>query len=184
MSRDERIKLANQRFGLFLFQLSWILVFILLVIVNLQIRANFPSWPPPGVAPLNPVLPTLATVALAASGLLAGRGLAALRAGQRATFTSQWRLVLGLGAAFIAVMVYEWVAIPFSEQFSTLFRVMTAFHAAHGLAIGAFMLTVLRRASDGESYSAGDDWAVEGAVKLWYFVVVAWVLFYCVLYLI
>jgi hypothetical protein len=40
LSRDERIKLENNRLGLLLFQFSWILVFVCLVFVNLQIRWN------------------------------------------------------------------------------------------------------------------------------------------------
>ncbi|MDZ4768167.1 MAG: cytochrome c oxidase subunit 3 [Chloroflexota bacterium] len=184
LTRDERIALANRRFGLLIFQVSWILVFVLFFVVNLQIRANFPSWPPPGVPALNALLPTIATVALIASGLLAGRALTALRAGRREAFLKQWRTALAIGIAFVIVMAYEWIAIPFSEQFSTLFRVMTAFHAVHALVIAALMWHILRRAGDGVSYGVGADWAVEGTVKLWYFVVAAWLLFYSVLYVI
>ena len=60
---------------------------------------------------------------------------------------------------------------------------MTGFHVVHALAIMAVMLRVYRGGSRGE-YSGGEHaaWAVEGAAKLWYFVVVAWLLFYVVLY--
>lgn len=184
LTREERIALANRRFGLFIFQMSWILVFILLVIVNLQIRGNFESWPPPGVPPLDAVLPTLATIGLIASGLLAGRGLAVLRADDRAGFVRLWTITLALGVGFVLLMLYEWAIVPFSEQFSTIFRVMTAFHILHGLAVGIYMLLILRAAQrDPEAYRGSADWAVEGGVRLWYFVVIAWLLFYVTLYI-
>jgi len=43
------------------FQISWILVFVCLIMVNLQVRANLRRGPA-GCAPLDAVLPTLATV--------------------------------------------------------------------------------------------------------------------------
>jgi heme/copper-type cytochrome/quinol oxidase subunit 3 len=184
LTREERIALANRRFGLFIFQMSWILVFVLLVIVNLQIRANFESWPPPGVPPLDAVLPTIATAGLIVSGLLAGRGLARLRADDRAGFVQLWTITLALGVAFVLLMLYEWAVVPFSEQFSTIFRVMTAFHIVHGLAVGVYMLLMLRGVMrDAEAYRGAADWAVEGGVRLWYFVVIAWLLFYVTLYI-
>jgi nitric oxide reductase NorE protein len=80
-------------------------------------------------------------------------------------------------------MAFEWVVVPFSEQFSTIFRVMTAYHALHALVIGLMMWRVYRSARAG-AYSPTDQWAVEGTAKLWYFVVIAWILFYIVLYIV
>jgi len=45
------------------------------------------------------------------------------------------------------------------------------------------MVNVLNKGRAG-AYNAVDNWGVEGAAKLWYFVVVAWILFYVVLYII
>ncbi|MBK8025533.1 MAG: cytochrome c oxidase subunit 3 [Chloroflexi bacterium] len=129
------------------------------------------------------MLPTLATVGLIVSGVFAWRGLNAIRVDQNAALRQNWLIALVLGAAFIVVMAYEWAIVPFSEQYGTLFRVMTAFHAVHALVIGWIMWHVYRRSAD-NVYSAADHWAVEGAAKLWYFVVVAWILFYVVLYVI
>ncbi|MBL8133431.1 MAG: heme-copper oxidase subunit III [Anaerolineae bacterium] len=183
LTREERIALANRRTGLLVFQISWIMVFVCLMLVNVQIRANFTAWPPEGVVPLERVLPTIATIGLIVSGVFAWRGLNAIRADRAAALRQNWLLAILLGAGFIAIMAYEWVTVPFSEQYGALFRVMTAFHAVHALVIGGLMLRVYRRAAAG-AYSAADHWAVEGAAKLWYFVVAAWMLFYAVLYII
>ena len=49
LSRAELQDLRNKRTGLAVFQISWILVFVCLVVVNWQLRWSQPSWPPPGV---------------------------------------------------------------------------------------------------------------------------------------
>lgn len=180
LSRQELQDLRNKRTGVTIFQLSWILVFVCLIVVNLQIRGNFVSWPPPGVEPLDAVPPMLATVGLLVSAVLARGGLMAIRRDNSASFRRQWRGALALGAVFVLIMAFEWVTIPFSGQYSTVFRVMTAFHAVHALVIGLIMLRVY---SGVAAYDSLHHWAVEASTKLWYFVVVAWLLFFTVLYL-
>ncbi len=183
LSRDELIALRNKRTGVTIFQISWIMVFVCLIVVNLQIRSNFVVWPPVGVDELNRALPTVATLALLISSVAAYLGLRALRQSDRVGMLNNWRVALVLGVAFIAIMALEWVAVPFSEQYSTVFRVMTAFHALHALAIGLIMVQVYRTALAG-GYDLAHHWAVEASVKLWYFVTVAWIMFYVVLYII
>lgn len=183
LSRAERQALANKRTAITVFQISWIMVFVCLILVNLQMRANFTSWPPPGVNGLDRVLPTLATVGLLASAVLAQRGLNAIRRDDRPALIGQWRAAIVLGAAFVLVMAFEWVTVSFSGQYSDIFRVMTAYHAIHALVIGYMMVNALKKAQAG-AYAAADHWDVEAAAKLWYFVVVAWILFYIVLYVI
>ena len=182
LTRDEALALKNRRTGVTVFQVSWIMVFVCLIVVNLQIRSTNPSWPPPGVQGLEPILPTIATVGLVASALLARGGLKAIGSGQPGAFLSQWRLAMALGAGFITIMAYEVISVQGSGQFSTIFRVMVAYHAVHAIVIGYIMWRVYRTAQAG-GYSVLRHWPVEGAAKLWYFVVVAWVMFYVVLYL-
>jgi len=185
MERDltpqELQKLRNNRTGLLLFQVSWILVFVCLIFVNLQIRGNFASWPPPGVERLGVGLPLVATLALTLSSALAHRGQGAMKAGSTAGFLANWRAVLGLSMAFIAIMAYEWLTVAITGQYSTMFRVMTAFHAIHALVIGLYLWRVYRFTQAG-AYGSGSLFPVEAGVKLWDFVTVAWWLFFAVLY--
>jgi heme/copper-type cytochrome/quinol oxidase subunit 3 len=181
LSREELQNLRNLRTGVTIFQLSWIMVFVCLIVANLQLRGNFVSWPPPGVAPLDPLPPTLATIGLLLSAVLAHRGLRAIQNDKRDSFKTQWRIAIALGVIFVAIMAFEWVIIPFSGQYSTLFRVMTAYHAVHALVIGYIMIRIYRNAA---AYDQVHNWAVEASAKLWYFVVVAWIMFYAVLYII
>lgn len=181
LSRDELLALRNKRTGVTVFQISWIMVFVCLIVVDLQMRADFSSWPPPGVGALDAMLPTLATIGLIASVFLARSGLKAIQAEKVETFRTLWRLTLGLGVLFIFIMGYEWLSVPYSGLYSTIFRVMVAYHAIHALVIGYIMIRVYQNA---EHYDRVHNWAVEASAKLWYFVTVAWVLFYLTLYII
>ena len=183
LSREELQALRNKRTAVTVFQFSWIMVFFCLIVVNLQLRGTQPVWPPVGFAPLDRVLPTIATLGLLASTWLAHGGLKAIGRDSRESFLRRWGLALALGAAFVLVMAYEWITVPFSGQYSTVFRLMTAYHALHALVIGALMVRAYAHARAG-AYSAADHWDVEAAAKLWYFVTVAWILFYVVLYVI
>jgi heme/copper-type cytochrome/quinol oxidase subunit 3 len=183
LSRDEALTLKNQRTGVLVFQISWIMVFVCLILINLQIRANFATWPPPGIEALDRILPTVGLIALAASAFLARRGLHAIARDDRAAMLTAWKGALGLGVAFLVVMAFEWVQAGSTGQYSTIFRVMVGYHALHALVIGYLMVRVLRNAQAG-GYDSVRYWGVEAAAKLWYFVVVAWAMFYVVLYVI
>lgn len=182
LTRAELLALKNMRTGVTVFQISWIMVFICLIVVNLQIRSNFVSWPPPDVQNLERVVPTLATIGLLASMFLARSGLKAIGAGNLDTFLSHWRLSLVLGVGFVLIMAYEWLNVQFSGQFSSVFRVMVAYHAVHAVVIGYIMARVYRTAQ-ANGYTVKRHWNVEAAAKLWYFVVIAWIMFYVVLYI-
>ena len=181
LTRDELIALRNKRTGMTIFQLSWILVFVCLLVVNWQIRGNFTTWPPEGVTRLDGLLPTIATVMLLISGWTARSALQSIEADAIPAFFAQWRRTLLLGTAFSVIMVVEWLRVNDAGQYGTLARVMIAYHAVHALVIGLYMWNVQQRVAAGV-VNARDSWAVEAGAKLWYFVVVAWIMFYVALY--
>lgn len=181
LTRDELLALRNKRLGMTLFQLSWILVFVCLVVVNLQLRSSFPAWPPEGVAKLGLGLPTLATAALLLSAVLVRRALHAVPQNALAAFYPQWLAAIGLGAAFVAMMAVEWFSASLDSQYGAVFRVMTGFHAFHALVVGLYLVNVYQQVRAGR-VDALHFWTVEAGAKLWYFVVAAWILFYVVLY--
>lgn len=185
LSRDELIALKNRRLGMTIFQMSWIMVFVCLVVVNFLIRANFPTWPPAGVSAPDALLATAATLVLLASVWTARAGVLAIQRDDRATLAQQWGITLLLGVVFIGIMGVQWLNAPLGEgaaqQYGTIYRMMIAYHLAHTLVIGLFMLSIYQKRA---LYNRRNFWGVEAGAKLWYFVVVAWVLFYIVLYLV
>ena len=180
------LRLKNNRLGMKLFQISWMMAFLAMAMVNWQLRFSYAQWPPAGVDPFNPILPSLATAALIASVWLVRQSLKALRGGAVAAFLNHWRLATSLGFVFMAVVIYEFAAVSeaaLATQYGQTFRLMTGFHFVHALAIAALMVKVHRDGGQGMySGDENDSWAVEGTAKLWYFVTVAWILFYAVLY--
>ncbi len=180
------MRLKNNRLGMTIFQISWIMVFLALIVVNWQLRFSYSAWPPAGVAPFDPLLPTAATVALFLSAVFVWRGLQTLRRKRVGDFLVHWRGAMVLGFAFLAIIIYEFASVSdaaMATQYGLTMRLMTGFHMAHALAILAIMGRVYRsRAAGNYSGDAHDSWAVEGSAKLWYFVTLAWLMFYVVLY--
>ena len=186
LDRDAALRLKNNRLGMTIFQASWIMVFFAIIVVNWQLRFSYAQWPPVGVAHFDPLLPSIATLALLLSAALVRQGWGGLRGGKLGEFLVSWRLAIALGIGFMAIIVYEFMTVSeaaLATQYGITLRLMTGFHFVHALAILAVMLHVYRGAGAG-AYSGGEPeaWAVEGAAKLWYFVAVAWMLFYVVLY--
>jgi cytochrome c oxidase subunit III len=183
LSRRELQDLRNKRTGLAIFQLSWIMTFVCLSAVNLQLRSISPTWPPPGVDQLNPLIPTGMTIALIASSFWIRRGVKAMKAGEVAGFLANWRYAIALGTLFVVVMALEWITVPYSGQYSNVFRLMVGFHGVHALVIGFYLWRVYRNGQAGQ-YDSAHYWPVEGGAGLWHFVTIAWLLFYIVLYVI
>ena len=184
--READLRLRNNRLGMNIFQLSWIMAFVAMALVNWQLRFSYAQWPPAGVAPLDPILPSLATAALLLSALLTRYAVRQLHRGGQSAFPRALRLAIGLGFVFALVIVYEFLAVSeaaLATQYGITFRLMTGFHLVHALAILAILIRVYWQAGRG-AYSGDprDSWPAEGAAKLWYFVTVAWLLFYVVLY--
>lgn len=181
LTAKELLDLKNKRTGLAIFQISWIMVFVCLMVVHWWIRSQSPSWPPEGVSRLGVFVPTVMTLALIASSFTARRASRAVKTNDIETFLWNWRVTLALGILFVLVMAFEWITMPVSGQYSNLFRVLVGFHGVHALVIGAFVARVYHHGQAG-AYSAANFWPVEAAAGLWYFVTIAWILFYVVLY--
>ena len=180
------IRLKNNRLGMNIFQVSWIMAFVAMIVVNWQLRFNYSQWPPAGVAPFDLLLPSVATLALLISSVSVAQALKILRGGIVTGFLVNWRLAIGLGVLFLAIIVYEFLNVSdaaMATQYGNTFRLMTGFHFVHAMAILVIMCRVYQQAKLG-NYAGGehDSWAVEGAAKLWYFVTFAWMLFYVVIY--
>lgn len=181
--RAALMRAKNNRLGITVFQLSWIMVFVSLIVVNWQMRFS-PTWMPDAATRPSVVLPTIATIGLLISTWLSHRALNAVKRDQVAEFKRDWLVATGLGAVFFIIMVTQFFAItPSDGQYVAVYRLMIGYHAVHAVAIGYMMVQVYRYATWGR-YSATNNWSVEATVRLWDFVTVAWIAFYVVLYVI
>jgi heme/copper-type cytochrome/quinol oxidase subunit 3 len=92
-----------------------------------------------------------------------------------------------LGVLFLAGVGYEWreayAHFPPSTGFGTVLFTLTGIHATHVLS-GIVILALVLKSARGGRYGPGDYWPVEGAVKYWHLVDVAWVFIYPTLYLV
>ncbi|PJF30540.1 MAG: hypothetical protein CUN52_03925 [Phototrophicales bacterium] len=181
LTKQEQQALQNKRAGIFIFQMSWILTFVCLAIVNWQMRFS-PNWMPDPNDRLGVTLATIATALLGGSVLLVRRGLHTLNNHHLSQFLRLWLGAIILGGIFVILIGYEWVVIPSGTQYAQVFRLMTGFHMVHAVCIGIYMGIVYVNGRK-RVYNANDYlWAVEAGAKLWYFVLVAWLLFYVVIY--
>ena len=131
VDRETALRLKNNRLGMTIFQASWIMVFIAMIVVNWQLRFSYAQWPPAGVAPYDPLLPSLATLALLQSAILVRRGWQSLRRDHLEGFRLNWRLAMALGLAFMAIIVYEFATVSaaaLATQYGVTLRLMTGFH--------------------------------------------------------
>lgn len=128
-------------------------------------------------------LPSIATLLLLVSGFLARNANRAFQAERFGVFATLWRVALLLGGIFVLIMAYEWTVAPMGTQYGSVFRLMTGFHGFHALVIGLYMAYIYQMQTSGHAAAEPQDaWPVEAGAKLWYFVVIAWMMFYTVLY--
>lgn len=191
-AKEKEQNLSNNRLGVTVFQISWMMVFIALVVVYWQLGFT-DGWRPTAELAPDPILPLVATVAILLSGFFARRGWKiaedtapdAQITGKPA-FQQSWLIAIVLGLLFFGIMMQQFFALQVDgtteHRFGMIFRMMIGYHALHAIAILFMMFQVYRYGAD-HRYNSKNYWAVEGSTKLWYFVIVAWILFYVALYL-
>lgn len=186
--REAAIRLKNNKLGITIFQGSWIMVFVALIVVYWQIGFT-EGWRPTAEQRPGFLIPTVATLLLLASTYFARSALQILKQRDKSApiqpFHSRWLAAIGTGFVFLLIMVEQAITIanPAGTNYASIYRVMIGYHAIHALIIGLFMVQVYRFSQYGR-YHSGNTWNVEATARLWYFVTVAWLMFYVVLYMI
>jgi cytochrome c oxidase subunit 3 len=136
---------------------------------------------------LNQPLGLAITIGLLISSLAAYRAEMAAAYGDQKRFLRNSSLTLGLGLLFLVGVGTEWkeaiAHFPPHTGFGTVFFVTTGIHAFHVIT-GLLALALVMGLSRNGRFTTGSYWGVEGAVKYWHFVDVAWVFIYPTLYLV
>lgn len=136
---------------------------------------------------LNQGLGLVITGVLLLSSLSAYSAETAIRHGDSRGLVRNLAATIGLGMVFMVGVTIEWregleffpPSTPFGSAFFTLIG-LHAFHVTTGLVALGIVLHLARRGR----FDARDHWGVEGTVKYWHFVDVAWVFIYPTLYLV
>jgi cytochrome c oxidase subunit 3 len=180
---DKLKKLTLNRLGLWLFLISDASFFVALVSSRFFVYGlNTPSE-------INQYLGLGLTVILLFSSLTAYRAEVAAENNNRKGMNLNILLTIVIGLLFLVGVGFEWgialgheVTWP-SSPYGTVLFTLTGVHATHvltGLIAFAIVYFMKRKNDIGE----GNSWAVEGAVKWWHLVDLAWVAIYPTLYLI
>jgi cytochrome c oxidase subunit 3 len=181
-ARRERSRLAINRIGLWLFILSETFLFGALISSRYFLhRLDIP-------AEVNQPLGLVLTSVLLLSSLSAYRAEVSAAHGNQSSF--EWNLLatIGLGVLFLVGVGVEWNEafehFPPHTGYGTIFFTTTGIHAFHVLS-GLIALTIVYALGRTGRFTSGSGyWGVEGTVKYWHFVDVAWVFIYPTLYLV
>ncbi len=179
ITAKERQRASINQLGLWLFFLSESFLFAALATGRFYIDGlNRPEE-------LSQVLGLGITSILLLSSLTAYRAETAIAHGDRTAFSRFLLATIVLGVVFVAGVGVEWTIAEFdpSDPFGTAFFTMTGVHAMHVIS-GIVMLVLVYFLSRRGHFSPEKHWGVEGTVKYWHFVDIAWVFFYPILYLI
>ena len=174
-------RLGMQRLGLWLFLLSES------VLVGALLSSRYYLLGLHKAEGLNQALGLAITAVLLLSSLTAYRAETAAAHGEQRRFLGNLLATLALGGLFLVGVALEWreafLHFPPGTAFGTIFFTTTGIHAFHVLT-GLIALGVVARLGRDGRFTRGRAWGVEGTVKYWHFVDVAWVFIYPTLYLV
>ncbi len=182
--------------GMLLFIASEIMFFAALFGVYFNVRATSVPWPPEGTEFISWQgsglfglgLSVLITIILVSSSFTMQWATDRIRQGDRTGMNRGLAVTMGLGIAFLCLMMFEYYMLVTQDDFGinsgvygSLFYVMTGFHGAHVLGGVIGIAVVLLRGMRGQ-FSKEHHVAVEAVHYYWHFVDVVWVFLFLTLY--
>ncbi len=174
-------RLPMHRLGLWLFLVSDASFFIALISSRFfVVRLETPD-------DVSQVLGLSLTIVLLLSSVTAYRAEVSAAHGDQVWFRRYIIATILLGIGFLAGVGLEWHDaydhFPPHTGYGSILFTLTGVHATHVLS-GIALLAIVYFKGLGGKYGPQDYWGVEGAVKWWHFVDVAWVFIYPTLYLV
>ncbi|HXQ45288.1 MAG TPA: cytochrome c oxidase subunit 3 [Caulobacteraceae bacterium] len=159
------------------------------------VAAAWQSWPPQGVAPLEPFhLPLVNTLTLLLSGTTVTWAHHALQVGDRRSAKIGLALTIALGLLFTSIQAYEYRHILLDQLFfspqaansglyGSSFFMATGFHGFHVI-IGTIFLSVCLGRLLAGGFSPQKHFGFEAAAWYWHFVDVVWLFLFAFVYVI
>ena len=174
--------LKTSRVGLWIFFLSETFLFGVIITTRYYLQdTHRPD-------DLNQVLGLGITAILLLSSFSAYRAEVSAERGDQRGFMLGILATIVLGAVFVVGVGVEWYEafshFPPSSGFGTIFFTTTGLHGFHVLTGVILLIFVAAKGRRTGTFGPGNYWGVEGSVKYWHFVDVAWVFIYPTLYLV
>jgi heme/copper-type cytochrome/quinol oxidase subunit 3 len=163
-------------------------LFALLLFVNFYLRANAPTWPPPGVEDPELVLSGIRSVILIGSSIPVAMAERASKRGDAVRMRRYLIVTFVMGAIFLAGHIQEYVTLwpkltYRTNSYGSIFYTLTGLHALHlmvGLGVLVYLVVQSLR---GRFEGQGHPTPVSCGILYWHFVDVVWVAVYSSLYL-
>ena len=171
--------------GIVIFLGSELMFFAALFGMYFTLRAQAPSWPPPGTD-LPLALPTVFTTVLVASSFTMQTAVRRIKQGNVASMRRWILLTFLMGWVFLVGQYHDYLRANFqigTNAYGSAFYTMTGFHAIHVLAGLVAMLVALGRAAAGV-YSADEHASLEAVTYYWHFVDIVWIFLFLVIFVI
>jgi cytochrome c oxidase subunit 3 len=136
---------------------------------------------------LNQNLALAITAVLLLSSVSAFLAETSITHGDRRRFVWFTSATIGLGVLFLGGVVLEWseglAHFPPDTIYGSVFFTLIGLHALHVLTGVIALVSILFLATTKNRFGTDDSWPVEGTIKYWHFVDLAWVVIYPTLYL-
>ena len=181
-----RKAMTHKEVGMLVALATFGMLFGTLFLSYLLARERFPVWPPPGIEPLRPLLPSLSTGTLIASSLIIHRAQQLFEMNEVDRFKKLWAIGTLLGFVFLGLQTAFWSQmhglglLVDSHIFASIFYVMTGLHAVHILGGLFALLRVFLKVSNGKM-AAPDSEGPKLAAWFWHFLDVTWILMFVLL---
>lgn len=179
--QDMSFQLRANRMGMWLFLVSETFLFGSFLAARYYSTGTY--RPAEG---LNQELALFLTVVLLLSSISAYLAETAIRFNHRRKFIIFISITIALAVFFLGGVVYELrAALPYfppGTPYGSSYFMLIGLHAFH-VATGLIGLGIVLFLGTKGHFSSKDYWGVEGVVKYWHFVDLAWVIIYPTLYL-
>jgi cytochrome c oxidase subunit III len=171
--------------GMIFFLISEAFLFGSLFWAYYYLRAENPVWPPAGVQ-LDLPLAIINTFILLVSSLTIWLAGEAIQKGRRNGLTLGLAATIILGAAFLAITIFEWTQEsfrPWTSAYGSVFYTLTGFHALHVFGGIVLLLSLLTRTLKGHITPANFSPIGIGSLY-WHYVDFIWIIVFTTLFIV
>jgi heme/copper-type cytochrome/quinol oxidase subunit 3 len=178
-------RLTHSQVGMFVTMASFAMLFGTLLLSYLLIRARQPTWPPIGVEPLKPWLPSLSTAVLLISSAIFHQACGELRRFKIEKARLLWSIGMILGVVFLVlqfVVCWQWHkegVIAGQSLFASIIYTLIGVHMAHALASWGSLLWVYTQ----KKFWNPDSEAPQMTTWFWHFLDAVWVLTFVLIFI-